>query len=43
MERMRKYPRTPHLSGSALQRGDGDVPVIDPTKLRGNRVVYEEG
>jgi len=44
---MRKYPRTPHLSGSRLQPGDEDLPVIPRERLadlqpRGRFVVEEK-
>src|SRR5262245_35683213 len=37
-----KYPRTPHLSGSRIQPGDEDVPVIAREVLEGRNVVIEE-
>jgi hypothetical protein len=38
---MRKYPRTQHILGSRLQKGDdlGDVPIGD---LKGKRLIFEE-
>lgn len=39
---IRKYPRTPHLSGSRLQPGDDDLPVIARDLLGGVRLVIEE-
>lgn len=37
-----KFPRTPHLEGSRVQRGDDDVPVVPPSDLRGQHLVIEE-
>src|SRR3712207_1380368 len=42
MQRLYKYPRTPHLSGSRLQPGDEGLPVRPLAELRGRRVVVEE-
>jgi hypothetical protein len=38
---LRKYPRTPHLSGSALQRGD-DPETLPFAAWRGRHLVVEE-
>ncbi len=38
---MHKYPRTPHLSGSALQRGD-DPDTVPFRDLRGRPITVEE-
>lgn len=37
-----KYPRTPHLEGSRLQAGDGDLGTVPLDELRGRVVVVEE-
>jgi hypothetical protein len=37
-----KYPRTPHLSGSRLQPGDEDLPVLDLAHIAGSSLVIEE-
>jgi hypothetical protein len=42
MYRLFKYPRTPHLTGSRLQPGDEDLPVVPLRELAGRRVVVEE-
>jgi hypothetical protein len=42
MERIRKYPRTPHVGDSRLQEGDDDVHPMRFEDLRGAHVVYEE-
>lgn len=42
MYRLYKYPRTPHLTGSRLQPGDEELPVIPVAELGGRRVVVEE-
>jgi len=42
MHRLYKYPRTPHLTGSRLQPGDEELPVIPLRELAGRRVVVEE-
>ena len=39
---LRKYPRTPHLTGSRLQPGDEDLRVIALDHLRGHHLVVEE-
>jgi hypothetical protein len=42
MYRLHKYPRTPHLTGSRLQPGDGDLRVIPAGELGGRTLVVEE-
>lgn len=42
MEKILKYPRTPHLEGSRLQDGDGDLKKISFASLIGKNVVIEE-
>jgi hypothetical protein len=42
MTPIRKYPRTRHLAGSALQPGDEDLPRADIAELRGRHLVVEE-
>lgn len=42
MNRLYKYPRTPHLTGSQLQPGDEDLRVVSPDHLKGQRLVVEE-
>lgn len=37
-----KYPRTPHVKGSGLQRGDEDMKVVDIRDYRGRHMVAEE-
>ena len=37
-----KYPRTPHLSGSRLQPGDEDLPVIAVDDLESSDLIIEE-
>jgi hypothetical protein len=39
---IRKYPRTPHLTGSRLQAGDGDLSQVPIDALRGLPLVIEE-
>jgi hypothetical protein len=39
---IRKYPRTPHLTGSRLQPGDEDLATVARETLRGLHVVVEE-
>lgn len=41
-EKMRKYPRTPHLEGSRLQPGDEDLSQIPFDSIRGRDLVIEE-
>ncbi len=42
MEKIYKYPRTAHLVGSGIQRGDEDLSVIPVSILTGRHVVVEE-
>lgn len=42
MERIKKYPRTPHLKGSAVQSGDEDLNNLDFCALFGKNIVIEE-
>ena len=42
MERIVKYPRTPHLSGSKLQEGDEDLAQIPFSRIAGKLLVVEE-
>ncbi|PTM57926.1 RNA ligase family protein [Desmospora activa] len=42
MERIYKYPRTPHISGSGLQAGDEDLNTVSFHELAGKRLVVEE-
>jgi hypothetical protein len=42
MNRLYKYPRTPHLTGSRLQPGDEELSVISFDHLKGQHVVVEE-
>ncbi len=37
-----KYPRTPHLEGSRLQKGDEDLSQVPFSSLRGKYLVIEE-
>lgn len=39
---LKKYPRTPHLSGSKLQVGDEDLSQVSFSELEGKYVVVEE-
>lgn len=39
---MYKYPRTSHLEGSGIQRGDEDIPVRSLSELNGKFLVIEE-
>lgn len=39
---LKKYPRTPHLTGSRLQAGDEDLSQISFSELEGKYVVVEE-
>ena len=41
-EKILKYPRTPHLSGSRLQEGDEDLSQIPFSSLKGKQIVIEE-
>jgi hypothetical protein len=40
--RLRKYPRTPHLTGSRQQPGDEDLSVVSLEHLKGLSLVVEE-
>ncbi|MDR6226780.1 RNA ligase family protein [Desmospora profundinema] len=42
MNRMDKYPRTPHIAGSGLQAGDEDLNVVPFDQLIGQYLVVEE-
>ncbi|MFN7931296.1 MAG: RNA ligase family protein [Blastocatellia bacterium] len=42
MERIFKYPRTPHIEGSRLQPGDEDLNTIPFRDLAGRYIVVEE-
>ena len=42
MEKIRKYPRTPHIQGSKLQSGDEDLSQIPFSQIKGKRIVVEE-
>lgn len=42
MNEIRKYPRTPHLTGSKLQPGDEDMAKIPFSDLEGRHCVVEE-
>lgn len=42
MNRLYKYPRTPHLTGSRLQPGDEDLGIISFDYLKGQQLVVEE-
>ena len=42
MDRIHKYPRTPHLTGSRLQPGDAGVKQISFAELEGHHLVIEE-
>ena len=42
MNRLYKYPRTPHLTGSRIQPGDEDLRVIDLSLIEGRSLVIEE-
>ncbi len=39
---IKKYPRTPHLEGSRLQKGDEDISRIPFDSIRGRHLVVEE-
>ncbi|NGN68490.1 RNA ligase family protein [Streptomyces sp. A7024] len=39
---LRKYPRTPHLSGSRLQPGDEDLDAVPFAEIAGRHLVVEE-
>lgn len=40
--RIKKYPRTPHLEGSRLQKGDEDLSQVPFSEIRGRNIVIEE-
>ena len=40
--RLFKYPRTRHIEGSRLQKGDHDLDAVPWSDLRGKRLVIEE-
>lgn len=42
MDKIHKYPRTPHISGSRFQPGDEDLPCVDFDAVAGRFVVVEE-
>ncbi len=42
MKNIIKYPRTPHLVGSRLQTGDGDLAEIPFARIEGKNAVIEE-
>lgn len=42
MEKIKKYPRTPHLCGSKLQAGDEDITQIPFSLIRGKTLTVEE-
>jgi hypothetical protein len=42
MDRLIKYPRTPHLQGSRLQPGDEDATALAFASIRGHHLVVEE-
>lgn len=42
MSAIYKYPRTPHLEGSGLQKGDEDLAVLPFRSLAGKQLVIEE-
>lgn len=42
MTRLHKYPRTPHLEGSAIQPGDEDLAIRPLNDLAGRYLVVEE-
>ncbi len=42
MEKITKYPRTPHLEGSRLQEGDGDLSQVRFSEIRNKHLVVEE-
>jgi hypothetical protein len=42
MNRLYKYPRTPHLTGSHFQPGDEDLGAISLDHLKGQQLVIEE-
>ncbi|MDO5581884.1 MAG: RNA ligase family protein [Planctomycetia bacterium] len=40
--KMIKYPRTPHLEGSRLQKGDEDLKQVPFSEIRGKMIAVEE-
>lgn len=42
MDEYLKYPRTRHIKGSGLQKGDEDLEVVDIGRYKGRRMVVEE-
>jgi hypothetical protein len=42
MEQILKYPRTRHIEGSGLQKGDGDLDTVPFSDLAGRNLVVEE-
>ncbi|HLG75255.1 MAG TPA: RNA ligase family protein, partial [Ktedonobacteraceae bacterium] len=42
MQKIYKYPRTNHLDGSGIQRGDEDLSVMPIRGLAGQHVIVEE-
>ena len=42
IDRIKKYPRTPHLKGSAVQSGDEDLNNIDFGAILGKNIIIEE-
>jgi RNA ligase-like protein len=42
MDKIKKYPRTQHLQGSRLQKGDHDLEQVAFSSLRGKHVIIEE-
>ena len=42
MDRIIKYPRTPHLVGSGIQIGDEDLSQVPFSEILGNNIVIEE-
>jgi hypothetical protein len=42
MDQIIKYPRTHHIEGSGLQKGDGDLDVVAFVELAGKHLVVEE-
>lgn len=42
MNRIKKYPRTPHLEGSRLQPGDEDLSQVPFSYIKGRLIIVEE-
>ena len=42
IDKMMKYPRTRHIEGSRLQKGDEDLSQISFSKIKGKYLVIEE-